>query len=156
MHVGFTIYGQSFVFGKHFRPKVLVTGKSPVVDVETPPENRAAFGVQILLRDDTFAAVICHVHHADCIILFPVDRNVIPPHDIQQKRFVLRYYGTPVSGDITLLRYMRFIAAVIFAEPPIIKEGVAVEKCVVPFHSAARVAFRQDTTVVVSQVLNCV
>ena len=114
MHIGFAVYGQGFVIGKHIRPKLLVTGKSPVIGVEAPPEDRATFGVQILLRNNTFAAVVRHVHHTDRIMLFPVDRNGITPNDIQQERLILRCYDVPVSGDITLGLDMRLVAAVIF------------------------------------------
>ena len=83
MDICLTVDRQAFVVGEQFRPQLAVSGKCPIVFVESAPENGAAVLVEVLFGNNAVIKTL-DIHHTDGIVCFSIDRDIISSDNIDR------------------------------------------------------------------------
>lgn len=153
MDIGFSVDRQPLVIGQFLAPFLLVAVKCPVVGIEAAPKNSAPVSVKILFAYDT--EVVClYIHYAHCVISPAADGDGISPDYIEQERLARGGDNVSLANYDALWLNMRFIAAIVFAESPIINEAVAVKKGVKAMNAIAHMALGEIAAMRIGKLRN--
>lgn len=100
MNIGNSIDLQALVLRQHFTPFSLISFKSPIVPIKSPPKDGPAVFVQILFGYHT-GVISLNIHHTNRIINLASNSDPVPAHDIQKELLILAGGDDiPVSTDI--------------------------------------------------------
>ena len=146
VYVGFTVYRNPFIFGKQFGPRAFIVFQHPIAAVEASPQDRTSVSVEILFADDAFV-VRTGIDDANRVIRLSVDQDLTAPDDVQHEWLFCGAYDASVLSDQPFRHNMRFVSAVILAEPPVLQKPFAVQKCVQFLHAVFLMAFRKVSAV---------
>lgn len=120
--VDFTVNGELLVMRQLLTPKLFVTVIRPGVAVKTAPEDGSAVFIDILLRGDTVVKAL-DIHNTDGVVAFAVDGDGAAADDVDSLSFRVTVHGTAAACEQAFRCEVCFVAAVIFAEAPVVEKG---------------------------------
>ena len=144
MYIGFAVDLQGFAVGQNVCPQFFITVESPIVTVESAPQNGSAVLVKILFNCN-YSSVMPDVDSTDRVVSFAADCYLVSAHNVRYLLCCIGCKNGTVLGDDSFCRHVGFKTAVIFTQAPVDGKNIAVEEGEQPFDTVFDVAFGKVT-----------